>query len=469
MRRALKWRFHRTVPPVTAQKRRGGALSGVAAATYPRTMTVDTYNTTTDRLLGLDAVRAFALLGITLVNVTYFAQPSVLAYGGGETRNASGLDSAAEFLTSAFCEMKFFPLFSLLFGMGLMLMADRGRQRGQRTSAFVWMYLRRLAVLAVIGAMHATIVWYGDILFIYAFAGLALLAFHWIPARAMLVIGMVLLAGGVLISSLFMALSAMDSADKPLPADLAALPPVQRFVAGLTAEGGVHLMSAWKSAEIDAFSRGPYLEAVGIRVMVWIMSLLATGASFGWIVLGMFFLGAGLAGSGFFRADHQQQRRLVIIAGLGFGLPVAVLGAVIGWLSSGFIGGFASMLLGTLAGAALAVMWAAVFASWAIARPASRVLRFLAVPGRMGLTNYLLISLLGAAIWQHWGLGLFGTTTPAQEFAIALGLFIVAVAFSHLWMRAFTSGPIEWVWRCATNLELRPLLLSESVAGAARA
>lgn len=432
-------------------------------------MTADAHNTTTDRLLGLDAVRAFALLGITLVNVTYFAQPSALAYGGGDARNASGIDAAAEFFTSAFCEMKFFPLFSLLFGMGLMLMADRGRLRGQRTSAFVWMYLRRLAVLAVIGAMHATIVWYGDILFVYAFAGLALLAFHWIPARVMLVIGMVLLAGGVLISSLFMALSATGATDEPLPADLAALPPVQRFVAGLTADGGVHMMSAWESAEIDAFSRGPYLEAVGVRVLVWIMSLFATGLSFGWVVLGMFFLGAGLAGSGFFRADHQRQRRMVIIGGLGLGLPLAVIGSLIGWLGSGFVGGFASMLLGGFAGAALALMWAAVFASWAIARPASRVLRFLAVPGRMALTNYLLISLLGAAIWQHWGLGLFGTTTVAQEFAIALGLFVVAVAFSHVWMRLFASGPIEWVWRCATNLELRPLLRSDSTPGAARA
>lgn len=427
------------------------------------------HTATTDRLLGLDAVRAFALLGITLVNVTYFAQPSLLGYGGGETRNASGIDSAAEFFTSAFCEMKFFPLFSLLFGMGLMLMADRSRQRGQRTSAFVWMYLRRLAVLAVIGAMHATIIWYGDVLFIYAFAGLALLAFHWIPSRVMLVIGMVVLAGGVLISSLFTAMSATGATDEPLPADLLALPPVQRFVAGLTADGGVHLMNAWKSAESDAFSRGPYLEAVGVRLLVWMMSLLTTGLSFGWVVLGMFFLGAGLAGGGFFRADRQAQRRLVIITGLGLGLPLAVIGSVIGWLSSGFIGGFASTLLGGFAGAALALMWAAVFASWAIARPASRVLRFLAVPGRMALTNYLLISLLGAAIWQHWGLGLFGTTTVAQEFAIALGLFVVAVAFSHAWMRVFASGPVEWVWRCATNLEIRPLLRRDDWSGAARA
>jgi uncharacterized protein len=71
--------------------------------------------TTQDRIDGVDALRGFALLGILLVNIMAFAS----AFYGLELPDPSfdtGLDRAVHFAVALFFEMKFYLLFSFLFG-----------------------------------------------------------------------------------------------------------------------------------------------------------------------------------------------------------------------------------------------------------------------------------------------------------------------------------------------------------------
>ena len=66
-----------------------------------------------------------------------------------------------------FCELKFISLFSLLFGMGLVVQVTRAKTKGR---SFTMYYLRRTAILAIFGLAHGLLLWYGDILFLYACA-----------------------------------------------------------------------------------------------------------------------------------------------------------------------------------------------------------------------------------------------------------------------------------------------------------
>lgn len=86
------------------------------------------------------------------------------------------------------------------------------------------------------------------------------------------------------------------------------------------------------------------------------------------------------------------------------------------------------------------------------------VTRAIASAGRMGLTCYLLETLLVTGVMYWWGLGLFGTVSPAVEVALTLAVYATVVLFSMLWLRVALFGPLEWIWRWWTYLR-RPSLL----------
>ena len=67
-----------------------------------------------------------------------------------------------------FFEMKMMTLFSMLFGAGLVLMDERADHRG---ASLRGVYYRRCLWLLVIGLIHAYLIWWGDILVMYAECG----------------------------------------------------------------------------------------------------------------------------------------------------------------------------------------------------------------------------------------------------------------------------------------------------------
>lgn len=127
------------------------------------------------RIVALDVVRGFALLGIFLMNIEWFNRP-ISTMGEGLPRDATGLDWLAGWFIVYFVAGKFWTIFSLLFGMGFAVMLVRAEQAGR---PFVRVYLRRILALATFGAAHFIFLWDGDILFSYAVGALGLLIVLW--------------------------------------------------------------------------------------------------------------------------------------------------------------------------------------------------------------------------------------------------------------------------------------------------
>lgn len=77
-------------------------------------------------------------------------------------------------------------------------------------------------------------------------------------------------------------------------------------------------------------------------------------------------------------------------------------------------------------------------------------MRFIMPYGRMSLTNYIGQSIVGSAIYYHWGLYLNLSDTQS----VALGVVILAcqVMFCRWWMSRHTHGPLEGVWKRLTYL-----------------
>ncbi|CAN7279078.1 MULTISPECIES: DUF418 domain-containing protein [unclassified Variovorax] len=376
------------------------------------------------RLLHLDALRGFALLGILMVNIATFAS----AYFGMAVPDpafARPIDRAVRWLVACLFETKFYLLFSFLFGYSFTLQMNAAERSGK---AFVPRMLRRLFGLWLIGAAHAVWLFHGDILCTYAVLGLILLRLrHRTDAQAtVLACVLTLLPAAVLASLGALQLLAGETAD----------------IAGTMARASA-AQQAWLGTPATVVAQR--LRDLG---QTWWIVVLIQGPC----ALAMFMLGL-VAGKRHLFAQHDRYRglwRRLAVWGLAVGLPGAlfyatatVYGVGSGWEIAGL---GASLLIAPFLSAAYVGMAMMLFEG----AGGMRIAGLLAPAGRMALTNYLMQSLLCALIFTAYGLGWMGRVSPAACVLIASIIFAGQLAASRLWLRRFGYGPVEWALRAFT-------------------
>lgn len=394
-----------------------------------------------DRYLHLDVLRGFALLGILLVNFEWFTRPLQAIMLGAEP-GLGGANLAADWLLTTFAEGKFYPLFSMLFGAGFALMAERALKR---SAPFWGIYLRRLLVLMLFGLIHTIVIWGGDILLIYALcAFLMILLFRNTPARRLWKWALVFLIFPVVLMWLG-ALSIMVAQTQPS---------VQaEIMADFEADEQALLEKIERAERIHA--EGSFVENVGQRIDDTIFKLVyflfwATP------IIGFFLIGRWLIVTGRLThpGDHHLYFRRWRARGLIVGLACAVPAT---WLMHDVNAMIPTaevaigLTLATLAGIFLALGYLSL-----ITLAAGR-LRFLAPAGRMALTNYLLQSIVWTWLIYGHGLGLWGELPRWSHIPLSLGFFGLQIAFSHWWLARFRFGPAEWLWRSLTYWQAQPM------------
>ena len=137
-----------------------------------------------NRIVSLDMMRGFAILGIFLVNMLSFHSP--LLYIEPLEWWKEPLDQGVYMFIDIFIQASFYPLFSMLFGYGLVMLWEKTQKKGL---SFHPIALRRLFFLLIVGLAHAILVWHGDILFNYALLGFIFLLFIKLSGKKMLVLG----------------------------------------------------------------------------------------------------------------------------------------------------------------------------------------------------------------------------------------------------------------------------------------
>lgn len=400
-----------------------------------------------ERIDVVDVLRGFAILGILLVNMQFFTGPFCAIMV--DTPLWPGLhDRVAAGLIRFFAEGKFYSLFSLLFGFGMVVQMLRAEQRRRR---FVGFFMWRLFLLLLIGAGHALLLWTGDILMIYALLGFVLLLFRKRKPTTLLVWTCILLLlptlmiGGVA-GSLELARGIPEAAAE--------------LEAGFAEQE--QQMQYSIAQEITAYGAGSYADIMRQRVVDLQYApfyMLFAAPS----ILAMFILGIYTARHGIL---HDIPAHLRLLRHL------AVWGAVLGVLGN-------SIHLVTAAMTSQAVptpLWIPKTASTAVGVPAlclfyaatlvllwqkqrwRRRLEPLAAVGRMALTNYLLQSLICTTIFYSYGLGLYGGVGPAAGLGLTIVVFLLQVLLSNWWLARFRFGPMEWLWRSLTYRKIQPML-----------
>ena len=390
------------------------------------------------RMHVLDVLRGFALFGILQANVLVFSGLFFVAMV--EETNPSPLDRVVHFVIEALVHGKFYSLFSLLFGIGFYVFLSRAETRGGATRP---LFRRRLWLLLAAGFLHATLLWSGDILMLYALVGFALVPFFGLPSRTLLAWVMGLLAIPVIAYALMWGMGMADPLGPP-PADL--VNPT------LGPTGGFNPITF-----MIAGFRGGYVDVLQANLVGlfgrWVDLLITLRPA---KVLGMFVLGLWIGQQGVARDldAHAALLRRAAAWGLGLGLPLNVAGA---WLAAdaapylpGSALGMAEVLTAAVGVPLLALGYAAGIALLMRSDRAVRALMNFAPVGRMALTNYLMQSVICMFVFYGIGLGLYGQVGTAAASGIALIVFALQVPLSQWWLGRYQYGPAEWAWRRMT-------------------
>ncbi|MFZ3482932.1 DUF418 domain-containing protein [Sphingomonas sp. 3-13AW] len=426
-----------------------------------------------DRLVSLDVLRGFALLGILVLNVETFAGPSSLhdiPMGTGHVAFVgwhAPLDYLILSIKWMFFEGKMRTLFAMLFGAGAVLLTQRLEQGAQPERA-ADIFCRRNLWLLLFGLIHGTLIWMGDILFNYALLALLFLfPLRRVATRKLILLGLIvgIVGGGIgLVRRIDVptilrqetlvgeARAAIAAHRTPTPAQRQALAAQAKEDAG----------AAKSIAEEVQAGRSPFLESIAPRADMFLKVQFALFTS-GMVleVVGSMMLGMGLYKSGFFTCALPR-RRYVEIAALGYAvtIPIVVTGlvqaaaggfsqaAAVRWL---FLPYTFEIIPGAVANAAVLLL--VIRQGWL--RPVTGAL---ANVGRTALSNYVLTSILCQFLfaWGPWKL--FGVLEYYQQLYAVAGVWAINLIASALWLRAFRYGPLEWVWRSLVYWKRQPML-----------
>jgi uncharacterized protein len=396
----------------------------------------------------LDMVRGFALMGILIMNMPAFGT-SMFAEADGSFLWTGRADRIAEALREMLFAGKFNSMFSMLFGIGFTLQFAR-MQRSDPEHA-TGLYLRRLLVLAALGAIHAAVFWGGDVLHVYAILGIVLLFGLRHASDRTLVALMVLCLLYPLLNGLLR---------------LWVMTP--ELVASRVA-----LAKEFEAADNAIYGHGTFLQAAALhaRELAFFYSdPIAAWNFFGFYVLMALTMLLGLLAGRRRWPDRIPElmptlRRIhvwVLVVGIACGAlftlifelnrtpgpsPIKLVGSVAFWVCR------------------LAMMIFYVLVIVRLAQHPAWARRFgpIAAAGRMPLTNYLMQTAICTTLFYGWGLGLWGKVGPAAQLVLALAIFfLIQVPWSLWWLARHDRGPLEALWSRLTYGRARPGLRKAS-------
>ena len=393
-----------------------------------------------------------AVLGILAINLGGYAGPiaSTLSPNLPPDMLAPGSPADALWFTATLVvfEGKMRALFSLLFGASLLLFIDRAEARrldGER------LQFRRLGWLALFGYLHFLLFWWGDILFTYAVAGFAALAFRQARPALLLTLGLTVFAAWHL---------SMAAGGLPLVAA------EQRVLGGSAsaAEAAAYRAeqagnAAATAQELAGYRQG-FITQIATKLRKQpdepVQAALATiGESLPLMLIGMALFRSGLY------AGQWPRRRLV-----GLAIGGAIAGGVPTLLFAGQVWhtGFPPVLMlqGLAYQLALPHLLMALGYLAMLVLIAPRLLRSalgqrLVAAGQMAFSNYLGMTVVMTALFYGWGLGLIGQVPERWQWPFLLGGWTLMLGWSQPWLARFRHGPLEWLWRCLTHWQFMPL------------
>ena len=262
-----------------------------------------------NRIVSLDILRGFAILGILIMNIVSFSMVSANYSNPIAEGSIEGIDKLAFIFGELFANQKFISLFSILFGASILLLSQKSEER--RESAAKRHYIRNLWLL-LFGLAHAYGLWYGDILVSYALCSVWLFLFRQKSSRNLF------LFSGLFFLTCFCLTYLLGISLPYWPEEY-----LQEVRAGW--QPSVEVISAEKKAYL-----GSWLEQLPHRIKSsreLQSSVFVMGSS--WYITGLMLLGMALFKSKVITAEKSVRfYKMMLLFGLGIGLIFSTVGLI---------------------------------------------------------------------------------------------------------------------------------------------
>jgi uncharacterized protein len=398
-----------------------------------------------ERHHSLDLLRGIAVLGILIMNIQAYSMIEAAYLNPTAYGDFTGINKLVWIISHIFGDQKFMTIFSVLFGAGIILMAQRAEIKGVSPTG---LHYRRTFWLLLIGLAHAHLLWHGDILVPYALCALLVFLFRKRTPKTLFIIGIIFIS----VSSIIYLLTGLS---------MPFWPPEQIQETMVSWKPGPDVVAK----ELSDF-RGGWLEQMNQRVPTAIMfetfvfliwSLWRAG---GLMLVGMAFFNWGILTAE--RTNKFYTRGFTV--GLLVGLVIVIFG-----VTRNFQENFSmeySFFLGSQFN-----YWGSLFVSFGFIcivmliskmNHSSKLLQSLAGVGRTAFSNYLLQTVICTTIFYGHGFGLFGSVERWTQILIVLAIWIFQILITNIWLKYFRFGPAEWLWRSLTYWKQQPMKITNS-------
>ena len=405
-------------------------------------------STSPDRIVTLDIIRGIAVMGIFSVNIIAFAMiegayGNPAAYGGWH-----GADLFVWAANLVVIDGKMRTLFSMLFGASTLLVIERAEAAGLSGAK---VHVRRMLVLLGFGLAHFYLVWFGDILTLYAVSGLIAFLFRKLPVERLIALGMAFLLGSMLLFGGFM--FSQYQADIAAHAPNAAQAAIKEWNDGL----GSFYPGIGKVTADMALHLGPWLGLVTHNLREW-AEIIPSTLAFMPDTIGLMLLGMAGYKSGFLigQWDDRAYRKVAWI-GLGTGLTAFAGLAALAWQAN--FAPLEFMIANRVAAPPLRPVTAVGFIALFILmfRNGSAIRDRFAAVGRTAFSNYLGCTIIGTCIFYGFGGDLYAQVSRGQAWLLVPPVWAVMLLWPKPWLERFNYGPFEWLWRSLARGKLQPM------------
>jgi uncharacterized protein len=429
-----------------------------------------------ERISIIDSLRGIAILGILLMNIPGFGLSPASSDDPSVLKEIGSVDYYTWMAVNLFPEGTQRALFSMLFGAGILLFIGGKEKYLEGIWPADYFFLRQLWLMVFSLFDVFVLLWFGDILLDYACLGLLMFTFRRLPAKKLLI------AAGVC----FVFMIARDNRDfylekrtiavgeriEAIDTTKTKLTPRQEELLGNMTEFRESSKPEKKIKRHEraiALVTGSYGDLYEYRTGSYlrgIVNYLYLGI---WDVVFFMFLGMAFFKMGILTGQAKTRIYWILcIIGLGIGLPLAYLRIHpmvtyhFNWfeytkhmplqlyeLSRTFrsLGIFGLIML----------LYKSGLFKWffSLMRPV----------GQMAFTNYLGQSLLCGIFFYGIGFGMYGKLHRHEIYYVVGVIWLIQIIWSHLWLRYFNFGPLEWLWRSLTYWKRQPIRKKKAVIG----
>jgi uncharacterized protein len=410
------------------------------------------------RIVTLDVVRGVAVMGILAMNIVAFAMPGA-AYMNPMAYGTEGpADLGSWIFSFLFIDGRMRGLFSFLFGASLLLVVERAEAAGLSPARI---HYSRMIVLLLFGLIHFYLIWWGDILSLYALVGMLAYLFWRKSPRTLVRLGLLFVA------LQFVLFACFAWGFQQLAVEVAGPHPSRDAIAQYAGMSeGIATYTPAALQEILARFRGPWWGVASHMLTEETLDPFVGVALFGFETLGYMLLGMAALKTGFLAGRWPRRAYLkAMLIGFGIGVPVY---ALLAWrIAAGgfaapdiFIWGIAATVpvrpLMIVATAALVIVLTQRGRErMAAGRPA--FVARIAAAGRAAFTNYLGTSILMTGLFYGWGFGLFGHLSRIELWLVVVAMWVLMLLWSKPWLDRFRYGPFEWLWRSLARGRFQPM------------